>query len=55
MLTRLRSHPLLDGRPAARAALAQQHLDAGADRVVLHGSAPAEVRSVVAAFTAGSG
>jgi probable F420-dependent oxidoreductase len=38
------------GTPAACAAEAARLLDAGADRVVLHGTAPAEVAALVAAF-----
>lgn len=40
------------GSPEDCAAMVQRQLDAGADRVVLHGSAPAEVASLVGAFTA---
>jgi 5,10-methylenetetrahydromethanopterin reductase len=82
VLTRLRAHPLLDGRMADTAvftteelrelrsvypeewlrdgaatgsaetcaARAAAMLDAGADRVILHGSAPAELAGVVEAF-----
>ncbi|WP_354699103.1 hypothetical protein DSM112329_04810 [Paraconexibacter sp. AEG42_29] len=39
------------GSAAECAAMAQRLLDAGADRVVLHGSAPAQVQSLVQAFT----
>lgn len=41
------------GTPEACAAQAAALLDAGADRVVLHGSAPAEVAAMVAAFERG--
>lgn len=41
------------GTPEECARTVQAQLDAGADRVVLHGSAPAEVASLVHAHTAG--